>query len=74
MEPNWKRNGYHSKGDAMLKAIGDVLLGVPNVTLSYGNSIYTNVKPSKEETAKARYCPKHNKIQMGSKYLCGCAL
>jgi hypothetical protein len=70
--PNWKRNGYRNAKDALLKAVGDVLEAVPGATLVVGNEVFTNIKPDNFVISKARYCPKHQKVQMGKKYMCGC--
>jgi hypothetical protein len=72
--PNWKRNGYDNATDGLLKAIGDVLVDVPEATIVLGGRIFTNLKETNITIAKARYCPTHHQVQVGKHYLCGCVV
>ena len=45
--PNWQRNGFKSKEEAVLKAIAQVVKNVPNAVVSYGGLMWNRENFSK---------------------------
>lgn len=52
LKPNWQQNGYQSKEEAAIKAIGLVMKRTPDATISWQDQIWTKQSFKKELLTK----------------------